>query len=89
MPETATKWFFGSAGLAGLPPFSVARPPYWTKPVPSSLSAETLNCWPETLNDAAIAPVAWPKTMAPAMKVAGTTTVAKRFHRVRPFTALP
>src|SRR6266508_6020628 len=84
MPETAVAWFFGSSGLAGLPPFSAMKPPYWTKPVPSSRLADTLNVEPDTENDAAIAPLAMPTTMAPAATTAGTITAAKRRHLVRP-----
>jgi hypothetical protein len=94
MPLTVTAWFLGSVG-SGMPfgrilaPFSDAKPPYCTKPVPSSLSADTLNCDPDTENDAAIAPFAMPKTMAAAAATAGTITAAKRRHLVRPCTALP
>ena len=40
--------------------------------VAPQLEAETLNVWPETANEAAIAPLAMPNTMAPATAVAGT-----------------
>src|SRR6185437_3902813 len=94
MPETATGWFLGSDG-SGMPlgsvrpPFSWAKPPYWTNPLPSSWSAETLNCEPDTENDAAIAPLAIPKTMAPAATTAGTMIAANRRHLVRPCTTVP
>src|SRR5438045_6137014 len=89
MPETATRWFFGSSGFWGLAPFSDAMPPYCTKPVPSSLLAETLNVEPETANDAAMAPLAIPTTIAPAATAAGRATATKRRHLVRPCTRLP
>src|SRR3989440_6880188 len=81
MPDTAT-------GCA-LPALSTARPPYWTNPWPASLSAETLKVEPDTANDAAIAPLAMPNTMAPARARAGTVTAANRRHRVRPSTGEP
>src|SRR5256885_6039411 len=55
-----------------LPALSWTTPPYWTKPVPSSLSADTLKVEPDTENDAAIAPFAMPTTIAPTTATAGT-----------------
>src|SRR6266568_5420760 len=81
MPDTATGCAF--------PALSSARPPYWTNPLPTSWSAETLKVEPETANDAAIAPLAMPNTMAPATARAGTETAANRRHRVRPSTREP
>src|SRR5262249_5810979 len=78
IPETATGCL--------LPALSTARPPYWTKPSPTSSSAETLKVDPETANDAAIAPLAMPNTMAPARNTAGPLTRANRRHLVRPRT---
>src|SRR5438874_6841537 len=86
MPDTATRWFFGSSGFCGLAPFSDASPPYWTKPVPCSLSAETLKVDPDTANEAAMAPLAMPTRMAPAAATAGTEMATKRRHLVRPCT---
>src|SRR5512135_2835187 len=76
MPDTATGCTLGSAGLAGLPPFSTASPPYCTKPVPSSSDAVTTNVDPETENEAAMAPLAIPKITAPTTATAGSITTA-------------
>src|SRR6185369_12961602 len=64
----------------------LSRPPNCLKPVPSNLSAETLNDWPETVNDAAIAPFAIPSTTPTTASDAGTIMMPNRFHRVRPCT---
>src|SRR5436190_15526024 len=98
VPGTTTDWHM-LVGLAllipdtatgcALPALSTATPPYWTNPLPTSLSAETLKVEPETLKDAAIAPLAIPKTMAPARVSADTATTANGRQRVRPSTGEP
>ena len=63
--------------------------PYWANPSPLRLSAETLNCCPETANDAASAPLAraMPRAAVPAR--AGTDSTANFRQLMRPVTGLP
>ena len=80
MPATATACTPSRAGSTS---------PDWTNVWPSRLSAETLNCWPETANEAASTPLAIITVIAPAMPTVGTMTSAKRFHLVPPSTWAP
>src|SRR3954469_11988383 len=83
MPDMAT-------GTSWSPDLAVSSwPPYCAKPVPSSLSAEILNGWPEMANEAANAPLARPKTKAPAAAVGTATATAKRRQLVRPYAGSP
>src|SRR3954447_24443291 len=70
--------------------FSVlSKPLYWVKPWPTSLSADSLNCVPETEKLAASAPLARARTRPPATTVGTPTATAKRRQLVRPYAASP
>src|SRR3954447_2836675 len=80
--ETATGW----AVFLPSRVYPESTAPYCEKPLPFSSSAVTLNCWPDTLNDAARAPCARATPIAAVAATLGTMTTANRFHLVPPRT---
>src|SRR5262249_31374203 len=67
-------------------PLGASRLPYCSNPLPCSVSAVTLNCWPDTLKDAARAPCARATPIAAVAATLGTMTTANRLHLVPPRT---
>src|SRR5690606_19527101 len=86
----SSAWSMTERATGRLVPSAVwSKPGNWLNPVPSSRSAETLNCWPETVNCGRNAPASTPIIRAPTAAAAGTTARVNRRHLVRPSTRLP